>query len=487
MRNFLIVLFAIAGVAACSSSDTDEPSAGAADTERWLAGDHHVHSHYSVGWTRKGVAEDDSPPTFRIGGDAINSIGENVEQARAFGLDWMVNTDHGGPGHSKINLELAYPELLETRALFPEMILFHGMEFDTPGAEHSSLIIPKTEDEAQTLFEIESGYNKREPYPFDPKWDTEARMDEALRFMRTYEDRPVIFVNHPSRTATAEAAGKVSPEELHRWNDIAPDIVVGMEGGIGHQARALRPDWSLVSSAPRAGYEGVSTYGGYDPMTATLGGLWDAMLGHGRHWWVTATSDSHRHWHHGGDDFWPGEYAKTYVFARQNYASVLAALRAGKIFVTTGDLISSLDMTVTASGDQHTATFGDTLTVAQGQDVHVSIAFTDPEAPNAGGHTPSVARLDVIIGEIDPQRMSGLDHNPTARVLKRIPRDELRQSQEHFSYQFTMPALEGPYYIRLRGTNGYETEPEPDPHGEDPWQDLWFYSNPVFLNVERTD
>lgn len=35
----------------------------------------------------------------------------------------------------------------------------------------------------------------------------------------------------------------------------------------------------------------------------------------------------------------------------------------------------------------------------------------------------------------------------------------------------------------LRGTNTTELEPEPDARGEDPWQDLWFYSNPVFVEL----
>ncbi|MDP5073200.1 MAG: hypothetical protein NWQ61_04705, partial [OM182 bacterium] len=36
---------------------------------------------------------------------------------------------------------------------------------------------------------------------------------------------------------------------------------------------------------------------------------------------------------------------------------------------------------------------------------------------------------------------------------------------------------------RLRGTNGEELEPTLDEIGEDPWSDLWFYSNPIFVKV----
>ncbi|MEI6283047.1 MAG: phosphoesterase, partial [Alphaproteobacteria bacterium] len=39
-------------------------------------------------------------------------------------------------------------------------------------------------------------------------------------------------------------------------------------------------------------------------------------------------------------------------------------------------------------------------------------------------------------------------------------------------------------YVRVRGTNGDELEPQPDAAGEDPWSDLWFYANPIFLLVK---
>jgi len=82
--------------------------------ERWLAGDHHIHSQFSVGWDR-----DADPPSPILGGDAIYSIPTNARMAQRFGLSWMVITDHGGPNHSKINLEQAYPEMLTSRAANP--------------------------------------------------------------------------------------------------------------------------------------------------------------------------------------------------------------------------------------------------------------------------------------------------------------------------------------------------------------------------------
>ncbi len=87
--------------------------------------------------------------------------------------------------------------------------------------------------------------------------------------------------------------------------------------------------WNLIpaendnSDAARGGYGRFPTMGGFDQMTAQLGGFWDSMLAEGRHWWITANSDSHRHWREGGSDFWPGEYSKTYIKAQKTDCMIL--------------------------------------------------------------------------------------------------------------------------------------------------------------------
>ena len=129
--------------------------------KRWLAGDHHVHSQFSVGWDRSVT-----PPKPVPGGDAVNPIPDNASLARKYGLSWMVTTDHGGPNHSKVNRDLAYPELLVSRKQVPEVVQFYGMELNTPAADHSSLIIPHTSDEREVLFKLEKGFDKNESFPF---------------------------------------------------------------------------------------------------------------------------------------------------------------------------------------------------------------------------------------------------------------------------------------------------------------------------------
>ncbi len=54
---------------------------------------------------------------------------------------------------------------------------------------------------------------------------------------------------------------------------------------------------------PRGGYGRHPTRGGFDQMTAVVGGFWDSMAGRGPDWWITANSDSHVHHSEGGSDF----------------------------------------------------------------------------------------------------------------------------------------------------------------------------------------
>ena len=452
---------------------------------RWLAGDHHVHSQYSVSY--KANPDGKSPPTPVIAGDAKYPIPTNAAMGAKFGLSWMVATDHGGPEHSKVNRDLAYPELVKARRAQPGVIQFYGMELNTPGAEHSSVIVPYNPSERDVLFGIESQYDHREPWPSDPTRNTEPRMVDALTYMATIPAPPVVIANHPARTATGMGVYTlVSPGELRNWNDAAPQVAIGMEGAPGHQAGALNAKaQSDPDDAFRGSYRRAPTMGGYDQMTARLGGFWDSMLAEGRRWWITSTSDSHRHYTEGGNDFWPGEYSKTYVKAVKQPADVLDGLRNGRVFTVLGDLVSELDVTVQTSAGQSKAEIGGMLNVAPGSDVTVVIRLRDPAGANVSGKSSDVARVDLILGDVTgPAADRTTDRNPTTRVERRFgPRDWIRDG-ERVSMVHTIRNVTGPIYLRVRGTNGTELEPTADTAGEDPWSDLWFYANPVFIAVK---
>jgi hypothetical protein len=403
--------------------------------------------------------------------------------AQKHGLSWMVSTDHGGPNHSKLNAEQAYPELLRSRDETPGIIQFYGMEFDTPGGDHSSMIIPHTHGERDALQDIEQRFSKREAYPADPGRDTEPKMIEALKHMRAIEAPPVVIANHPSRSAKGVGEyGLYSPREFRDWNDTAPRVAIGMEGAPGHQAGALKADGSHDPEGIRGGYRNSPTMGGFDQMTARLGGFWDSMLGEGRRWWITSTSDSHSHWKDGGNDFWPGEYSKTYVLARRDYDDILEGLRSGRVFVTTGDLVSQMD--VTAVSKNAKAEIGGALKMARGADVRVTIRLRDPAGANHGGRTPSVAHVDLIVGEVTgPVADRTNDRNPTTAVARRFIAADWKRDGEYLTMTHTLKGVSKASYLRVRGSSTAEPEPVQDTPGEDPWSDLWFYSNPIFLEL----
>lgn len=179
-----------------------------------------------------------------------------------------------------------------------------------------------------------------------------------------YIDDVLVIANHPMRL------GIDSPHEMRNWRDAAPDIMIGMEGAPGAQGGGI-PGWRGPDSqrgeyenAPSAnswpGYptDAYVTYGGFDWVTATVGGLWDAMLSEGRLFTITTNSDVHRvvfdTWKNGdwppgqnfdntgrlpdpvnttepqpGGDFWPGQFSRTHVgVTKYGYRPVMAGLRA---------------------------------------------------------------------------------------------------------------------------------------------------------------
>lgn len=438
----------------------------------WRAGDHHVHSEYSGEFDTS-----TNPPKFLKGADAVYPIVTNAIMAKNFGLTWAMCTDHGGPTHSKVNLEQAYPDLLRSRRLVPEVLQFWGMEFDAPAMDHHTLMIPRHDDEAKMLYDLESRFAAKDAFPSDPGRDTEGKMVEFLKYAKDLRHKPLVIAHHAARSASGLGVwGQDTPHEFRNGNNAAPDIYVGFEGAPGHQAGPL-------NGGARGGYGSYPTHGGYDQMTARVGGLWDSLLGEGRRWWITATSDSHVHWTRGGSDFWPGEYSKTYVLARQDYADIMDGLRNGRIWVTTGDLITSLDLTAGSQGKE--AAVGETITVSRSKraDVEIEIRFRPLDGMNHNGDRPQVRRVDLIVGQITgPSADLDADTNPTTEVVARFGPRDWRKQGEYFVIKHTLRDVETDMYARVRGTSTDEAEPLADGK-ESPWDDLWFYSNPVFVHV----
>jgi hypothetical protein len=308
---------------------------------------------------------------------------------------------------------------------------------------------------------------------------------------------PLMFANHPSRSASGVGLyGLTEPRELRNNHDLAPDVYRGMEGAPGHQAAGLAPDGSIRRDADgnpmgaRGSYSNPSagTFGGYDQMTARVGGVWDALLGEGRRFWIVATSDSHANFSEtsqSAGDFWPGQFQKTYVYAGRTYADVLDGLRRGRVFTVAGDLITALDVTVEAAGQR--ADIGGTLRVLAGTAAKTLIRFVHATAPNARGDRPSVARVDLVAGEVQgPATSRNADRNETTKVVRRLSSSDWTTRDGVTTMEIALGPVARSMYVRVRGTNTADLEPPMDAVGEDPWTDLWFYSNPVFIDVDPT-
>jgi hypothetical protein len=505
-----------------SGEATSEPRNPWSEDGAWFAGDHHIHTQFSP--------------------DAQYEVETQVVKAREYGLDWMVITDHGGVAHQKLSIDQITPNIEEARSRHGDMLVFQGLEWNIPGAEHATVFLPPGRNTVDILKAFEGAYdgvvlatpvsqgglgkitratsNDGEPYAL-----------QALRYLDAQvlsgrTEIALMFANHPARR------GLDSPHEIRNWREMAPDVAVGMEGAPGHQAagiakasgggggargyydKAPDPD-SFPGYNPSQRENPYRSYGGFDWMTAKVGGLWDSLLTEGVPWWITATSDSHQvfqdtfvpgkqdHSKTGNrglpfdtgkpqpnGDFWPGYYSNTLVGAdSKSYLDIMSGLQAGKIIAVHGRLIDGLNLRVRAvdGGDNQGVTIGGRTFVRRGCDVEVTIDVTLAGGPNFGGEIPQLAKVDLIAGPVlGPVTNRDTLSAPTAKVVKTFEVAKGARGRATFVHVFR--GVDGPFYLRLRGSDGKRLTSDGHPvmdmvGNADPFGDLWFYANPVFVDV----
>jgi len=482
---------------------------------QWLAGDHHIHTQYSP--------------------DAMYRVVDQVQHAAAFGLDWMVITDHGTVQHAKIGVEKVNPDIVKARSQFKDaMLVFQGLEWNIPAAEHGTVFVHPGKNEVTVLKEFENGFDGsvRGTSASSPANELEAL--KGLDFLAASISSgrvkdAMFFANHPSRR------GVDSPHEIRGWRERQPEVALGMEGAPGHQAagiptRQLGPGSgrgfydNAPSSNSFAGYppESYVTYGGFDWMTSTVGGLWDSLLAEGTPWWITSNSDAHNIWLdeatrgpgsdfanngfyndpvHGtagpvttNGDFWPGFYSRTHVGAeRYSYAAVMDALRAGRVWVDHGGLIDGLDMSVRRRGARGPGSpIGSVVTPRKGDRLELVAVIDQATLPNWAQFVPQLARVDVIKGSVTgPATDKDSIVAPTAKV---VLQQDVSGTTGRVVITYDLGRVDQPFYVRVRGTDGNRSAvglrgPKVDPVGPavdvkgdaDPWVDLWFYTNPIWV------
>jgi hypothetical protein len=184
------------------------------------------------------------------------------------------------------------------------------------------------------------------------------------------------------------------------------------------------------------------------------------------------------------DDFYPGEYSKTWVFAPKRHPlAILDAIRAGNMFPVLGDLIDRLELF--ARDENRVASMGGTLLLEKpGVDVTLTVRARVPRRPNGGGIVPRLHHIDLIAGDlIGPAADRDAMTNPTTRVVTQMRAAEAQRSGDFLVFQYDFLNVRRSFYVRVRGTNTDVDAPKMDTLSVNPWNDLWFYSNPVIVRV----
>jgi hypothetical protein len=453
----------------------------------WFAGDHHIHTCHSH--------------------DGVYPVIDHVRRGNAYGLDWMVITDHGSEPHARIGVEKVNPDIRAARDAVKDTLIFQGLEWNIPAAEHGTVFVHPGEDEVAVLKEFENAFDGVVTNATAATPANEALAIAGVNFLARAVDQKRIqdalfLANHPARN------GIDSPHEIRAWRDAQPHIAVGFEGAPGHQAagipapRGPGADRGFYGGTPGPasfpGYplESYRTWGGFDWMTATVGGLWDSLIAEGMPWWITANSDSHFMYREGatpaqGADFWPGFYSRTHVGSTGfSYAAVMAGLRAGRIWVDHGGLLAGIDARV-VSGNAW-APLGGTVIANQRRPTKLILNLDLASTLNWAHFVPKLAKVDLIRGAVTgPVSDRDAFTTPHTKVVQTF---DTSTSTGSVRITYNLGPVDQPFYIRLRGSDGKRTAPGAlgtavDPAGPamdlpgnaDPWQDLWFYTNPIWV------
>ena len=497
----------------------------------YVTGDFHQHTTYT---------------------DGSYTFGLMMEKSNQFGLDWWANSEHGGAfetwglvtgidmqdttsvswSNTGINIlgkansgkmwrwqslrDWSFRDVLLYRRVFPEKLIIQGYEMNVPGHEHASIglianqfdsISPNVNPLVQFEYMFDNNDNDNsqpEGWVKSTKTGHEKAV-EALTWLQTnYPRQSWVIPAHPERYKYNGSTGW-NIEHFRDLNNAAPDVFFGFESVPGHQKSSRRGEYG--SSRPSYG---IDTYGGAGLMSARVGGLWDAMLSEGRHFWLFANSDCHNNTENGGD-FFPGEFQKNYTFVakKKDAQAVADGLRSGNSYNVMGDLIDSLYFNIGSAG------MGSVYQTVDGN-ATISILVRDPQTNNNNRYSdyknPELDHIDIIAGVVSSNILPtdakySVDTVTTTKVIARFGKATYTDAAgittqiwtdkgsgwKQINYEYSIPAGKKMYF-RLRGTNqAVNTTGETDNYGNPlideenntavkAFADLWFYSNPVYAN-----
>ncbi len=507
---------------------------GVSGQGKYASGDFHQHTTYT---------------------DGGYSFGYMMQKNNDFGLDFWVNSEHGGAfdrlarvsgqdvGLDTLNRAISvtwkevgvplmgtpnkgnmwrwqslrdwsFQDVELYRRVFPTKLIIQGLEWNAPGHEHVDVCIidnqfDATDRNCNLLAEFEYKFDNGDKDVTNPNgWvksanTGKAKTLEAVQWMQTNCSKTGwIIPTHPER------ANAFKIEDFRNMNNAGPDVCFGFDSQPGHQKESNRGGYRSSSYGSTGKVNGTdgATWGGTGIFAAKIGGVWDALLSEGRKWWLFANSDCH----YNDGDFFPGEYQKTkvYVTDTKNAQNVVDGLRSGNSYVVMGDLIDSLKFIV------GNATMGQTYNATTNK-VTISIIVRDPQTNNNNTYSalknPELDHIDLIAGKvgalIEPTNTNyNVDNVSTTKVIARFGKtahtdaggivtqvwNDLGNGVKEITYEAT---IESDMYFRLRGTHHAfgvpDTEidvngnPIVDPFGTNTaakaFEDLWFYSNPIFV------
>ncbi|MCL2132395.1 MAG: hypothetical protein FWH36_08120, partial [Lentimicrobiaceae bacterium] len=391
---------------------------------RYVTGDFHQHTTYT---------------------DGSYTIGHMMEKSNQFGLDWWANSEHGGGfprwgivsgldlgsevvwANTGISLkgnaaggnmwrwqsltEWSFRDVQLYRRVFPSKLIIQAYEMNVATHEHASMGLIGNQFHASTpdvnaLALFEYLFDANDGDDSQPFGTTETKMTttdhtkavaSVAWLQNNYRLESWVIPAHPERYRYSGSTGW-NIEHFRDLNNAAPDVFFGFESFPGHQMAANRGEYGGVSSRPPLGSYGLCTYGGCGWMSAKVGGLWDALLSEGRHFWLFSNSDCHNN-EIGQGDFYPGEYQKTYTYVNNLDAqSVVNGLRSGNSWIVTGDLIDSLQFTV------GTAMMGQTAQTDNSGKATITVTVHNPQTPNHNRYdsytTPELDHFDIIEGVV---------------------------------------------------------------------------------------
>ncbi len=181
---------------------------------------------------------------------------------------------------------------------------------------------------------------------------------------------------------------------------------------------------------------------------------------------------------------------------KYGYLEVMEGLRAGRVWVDHGQLIDGIEVRLVGrSGGGSGATLGGRVRARRGQPLHLLVTITTASRPNYHGELPKLAHVDVIKGVVrGPAADRDSWRAPDTRVVRSF---DVGGRTGTYTLRIPVGPVTEPCYLRLRGSDGRRHGPgllggDIDPHGPiahtpgdgDPWLDIWFYTNPIFIDVE---